>query len=409
MATQRHKLKAQDVEIPEVLFVLMIIAKLPKSWANLKEYVIRLKKEDLKLSEIISIITNTWNARTGGHSGPEVYTAAYNTKISGVPKFKSAPNWSGQSGSSGNKSAGKPNGGNRSNQNNQQNQNQNNQNQQGSSKKKNNKKGKGKGKGKKQNKPKQGGQKSHVAALDAQQCSVLEAEFSQPQSVRMSKLASKTVSYRVPVDEHLSIEYPDNQVPRQLLDLQQEAEVEEPQTLTEAFEQYPDLNFQQAMRQSTRSQRIQKREQARHDRIAWNQTFSAGMVSITTQNVDEHIRRNEQVQMEQADDSYSDLDYLEGSDLERFEAAGHAAEAAGSDDEDEVNPLTLPNPRQEEYHPDVSELSSPDDGVPSSGELPHLVRRSQAQVYESQIQELPIQQMASDSEAEAASEDSFED
>ncbi|KAJ8085568.1 hypothetical protein PM082_004402 [Marasmius tenuissimus] len=40
MATQRHKLKAQDVEIPEVLFVLMIIAKLPKSWANLKEYVI---------------------------------------------------------------------------------------------------------------------------------------------------------------------------------------------------------------------------------------------------------------------------------------------------------------------------------------------------------------------------------
>ncbi|KAJ8086267.1 hypothetical protein PM082_005090 [Marasmius tenuissimus] len=234
-------------------------------------------KEDLKLSEIISIITNTWNARTGGHSGPEVYTAAYNDKISGVPKFKSAPNWSGQSGSSGNKSGGKPNGGNCSNQNNYQNQNQNNnnQNQQGSSKKKNNKKGKGKGKGKKQNKPKQGGQKSHIAALDAQQCSVLEAEFSQPQSIHMSiqdqivlnavndsirtELASKTVSYRVPVDEHLSIEYPNNQVPRQLLDLQQEAEVKEPQTLTEAFEQYPDLNFRQAMRQSTRSQRIQKR------------------------------------------------------------------------------------------------------------------------------------------------------
>ncbi|KAL0058551.1 hypothetical protein AAF712_014763 [Marasmius tenuissimus] len=88
--------------------------------------------------------------------------------------------------------------------------------------------------------------------------------------------------------------------------------------------------------------------------------------------------------MEQDDDSYSDLDNLEGS---HFEAAGCAAEAAGSDDEDEVNPLTLPNPRQEEYHPDVSELSSLDDG----------------------IQELPIQQMASDSEAEAASEDSFED
>ncbi|KAJ8085882.1 hypothetical protein PM082_004701 [Marasmius tenuissimus] len=126
MATQQHKLKAQDVEIPEALFVLMIIAKLLKSWANLKEHVIRLKKEDLKLSEIISIIINTWNARTGGHSGPEVYTAAYNAKISGVPKFKSVPNWSGQSESSGNKSGGKPNGGNCSNQNNQQKQNQNN-------------------------------------------------------------------------------------------------------------------------------------------------------------------------------------------------------------------------------------------------------------------------------------------
>ncbi|KAJ8089237.1 hypothetical protein PM082_014485 [Marasmius tenuissimus] len=136
------------------------------------------------------------------------------------------------------------------------------------------------------------------------------------------------------------------------------------------------------------------------------------MVSITAQNVEEHIRRNEQVldqaRMEQADDSYSDLDYLEGSDLERFEAAGRAAEAAGSDDEDELYSLTLPNPRQEEYHPDVSELSSPDDGVPSSGELPHFVRSSQAQVHESQIQELPVQQMASDSEAEVASEDSFE-
>ncbi|KAJ8092362.1 hypothetical protein PM082_023817 [Marasmius tenuissimus] len=211
MATQRHKFKAQDVGIPEALLVLMIIAKLPKSWANLKEYVIQLKKEGLKLSEIISITTNTWNARTGGHSGPEVYTAAYNAKISGVPKFKSAPNWSGQSGSSGNKSGGKPKGGNCSNQNNYQNQNQNYQNQQGSSKKKNNKKGKGKGKGKKQNKPRQGGQKSHVAALDAQQCSVLEAEFSQPQSVHMSiqdqivlnaindsirtELASETVTY----------------------------------------------------------------------------------------------------------------------------------------------------------------------------------------------------------------------
>ncbi|KAL0058441.1 hypothetical protein AAF712_014885 [Marasmius tenuissimus] len=136
------------------------------------------------------------------------------------------------------------------------------------------------------------------------------------------------------------------------------------------------------------------------------------MVSITAQNIEEHICRNkltpeeqyplqQNARMEQDDDSYSDLDNLEGSDLECFEAAG-------SDDEDEVYPLTLPNPRQEEYHPDVSELSSPDDGVPSSGELPHLVRRSQAQVYESQIQELPVQQMASDSEAEVASEDSFE-
>ncbi|KAJ8092363.1 hypothetical protein PM082_023818 [Marasmius tenuissimus] len=110
------------------------------------------------------------------------------------------------------------------------------------------------------------------------------------------------------------------------------------------------------------------------------------MVSITAQNVEEHICRNEQVPdqacMEQDDDSYSDLDHLEGSDLECFEATGRAAEAAGSDDEDEVYSLTLPNPRQEEYHPDVSELSSPDDGVPSSGELPHLVRRSQAQIYE---------------------------
>ncbi|KAJ8085884.1 hypothetical protein PM082_004703 [Marasmius tenuissimus] len=108
------------------------------------------------------------------------------------------------------------------------------------------------------------------------------------------------------------------------------------------------------------------------------------MVSITAQNIEEHICRNEltpeeqyplqpNARMEQDNDSYSDLDNLEGSDLEHFEAAGRAAEAAGSDDEDEVYPLTLPNPRQKEYHPDVSELSSPDDGVPSSGELPHLV------------------------------------
>ncbi|KAJ8090622.1 hypothetical protein PM082_018179 [Marasmius tenuissimus] len=111
--------------------------------------------------------------------------------------------------------------------------------------------------------------------------------------------------------------------------------------------------------------------------------------------------------MEQDDDSYSDLDHLEGSDLEHFEAAGRAAEAAGSDGEDEVYPLTLPNPQQEDYHPDVSELSSPDVGVPSSGELPHLVPRSQVQVHESQIQELPVHQMASNSESEVASEDSY--
>ncbi|KAL0062385.1 hypothetical protein AAF712_010731 [Marasmius tenuissimus] len=111
------------------------------------------------------------------------------------------------------------------------------------------------------------------------------------------------------------------------------------------------------------------------------------MVSVTTQNVEEHIHLNEQVsdqaQMEQDDDSYTDLDYLEGSDLEHFEAAGQVAEAAGSDKEDEVYTLTIPKPQQEDYHPDVSELSSPDNGVPSSGELPHLVPRSQAQVYES--------------------------
>ncbi|KAK1219473.1 hypothetical protein PQX77_017812 [Marasmius sp. AFHP31] len=113
MTNQRLKLKDHSVNIPEDLFCLIIVAKLLKSWQSIKEYIMRQKKEDLKLSELIAMIANTWNSRVGSHSGPPAYTQAYNAKITGINRYQSAPTWSGQSGQhglnnrSGNKSGGK--------------------------------------------------------------------------------------------------------------------------------------------------------------------------------------------------------------------------------------------------------------------------------------------------------------
>ncbi|KAK1215895.1 hypothetical protein PQX77_021481 [Marasmius sp. AFHP31] len=59
MTNQHLKLKDHSVNIPEDLFCLIIVAKLPKSWQSIKEYIMCQKKEDLKLSELIAMIANS--------------------------------------------------------------------------------------------------------------------------------------------------------------------------------------------------------------------------------------------------------------------------------------------------------------------------------------------------------------
>ncbi|KAK1221508.1 hypothetical protein PQX77_015684 [Marasmius sp. AFHP31] len=233
MTNQHLKLKDHSVNIPEDLFCLIIVAKLLKSWQSIKEYIMRQKKEDLKLSELIAMIANTWNSRVGSHSGPPAYTQAYNAKITGVNRYQSAPTWSGQSGQHGpNNRSGNKSGGfhedSGKNKNANQNQNQNNQNQNcnhGGGNSSYKKKGKGKGKGK-QTQSKQGGQqKAHVAALSASDCTALEAEMARPVIVNMARMPE---SY----DKKLKNLWEGYQARK----------------ASSWEEKYPQMNFQEAMR-----------------------------------------------------------------------------------------------------------------------------------------------------------------
>ncbi|KAJ8095539.1 hypothetical protein PM082_023066 [Marasmius tenuissimus] len=159
-----------------------------------------MKKEELKPTDIIAGISNEWNRRSG-NSVPPAY-AAHNAKISGINRYQSAPNWSGQSNRPGNKSGGSSN----QKKNNNKNQNQNNQNQSGKSsskKKKGGKKQKGKGK---QKSTQEGGQKLHAAVVEPLE----ELSSSEICTNAVKKLTSSAFEREMagPKHVHMSYHYP---------------------------------------------------------------------------------------------------------------------------------------------------------------------------------------------------------
>ncbi|KAL0057988.1 hypothetical protein AAF712_015351 [Marasmius tenuissimus] len=82
MDRKRKELKVLGVDIPESLFVLIVIAKLLTGpWEMLKQKIIQEKKEDLKVVKLIALITNEWNRQRGAHES----TLA--TRISGINCF----------------------------------------------------------------------------------------------------------------------------------------------------------------------------------------------------------------------------------------------------------------------------------------------------------------------------------
>ncbi|KAK1215088.1 hypothetical protein PQX77_022319, partial [Marasmius sp. AFHP31] len=157
----RKELKNLGIDIPENLFVLIVLDKLPIHWEMLKQNWIQKKKEDLKVTALIASLTNEWNRRKGAQD------AAFAARITGINRFNpaAAPPWSHQNRQSGgnsyknnNRKFKKPGNGNDQNQN----KNQNGQGQQAQ-------KGKGKGKGKGGNKPQNPGKgkKQHASHLNS--------------------------------------------------------------------------------------------------------------------------------------------------------------------------------------------------------------------------------------------------
>ncbi|KAJ8092324.1 hypothetical protein PM082_023927 [Marasmius tenuissimus] len=81
MLMNKEELATLGVTILDELFCPMVTAKLPeKCWQLFKQHVTRMKKEELKPTDIIAGISNEWNRRSG-NSVPPAY-AAHNAKIS---------------------------------------------------------------------------------------------------------------------------------------------------------------------------------------------------------------------------------------------------------------------------------------------------------------------------------------
>ncbi|KAL0058224.1 hypothetical protein AAF712_015107 [Marasmius tenuissimus] len=165
MDQKRKELKVLGVDIPESLFILIVIAKLPTGpWEMLKQKIIQEKKEDFKVVKLIARITNKWNRHCVAHE------SALAARISDIHCFiaSTASPWSCQNCQSGGNSFCNNNwknnncSGNGKNNQKQNNDNQGNNNQQ-SQKGKGKGKGKGKaGKKKQNNQGKQNGQ--HLSA-----------------------------------------------------------------------------------------------------------------------------------------------------------------------------------------------------------------------------------------------------
>ncbi|KAJ8073683.1 hypothetical protein PM082_011961 [Marasmius tenuissimus] len=187
MDQKRKELKVLGVDIPESLFVLIVIAKLPTGpWEMLKQKIIQEKKEDLKVVKLIALITNEWNRRRGAHE------SALAARISGIHCFipSTAPPWSRQNrqpGGNSSRSNNRKNNNRSGNGNNNQKQNNNNQGNHNQQSQKGKGKGKGKaGKKKQNNQGKQNGR--HLSANLA--CATFDQELMAPLRVYMANIST---------------------------------------------------------------------------------------------------------------------------------------------------------------------------------------------------------------------------
>ncbi|KAK1222537.1 hypothetical protein PQX77_014607 [Marasmius sp. AFHP31] len=73
-----QELKNLGIDIPENLFVLIVLDKLPVHWEMLKQNWIQRKKEDLKVTALIVSLTNEWDQRKGAQD------AAFAARITGL-------------------------------------------------------------------------------------------------------------------------------------------------------------------------------------------------------------------------------------------------------------------------------------------------------------------------------------